>query len=258
MTEIAPEEKKRLEQDLWACGRCSQEFPSVFKDRQATKLVEKVGNPSGEIDARAILCAMREREMVDKASDYLQSYPGATVIDLGCGFHTYFPLIDNGIIEWCNVDTAAVIAARKELFEDDFRIKQITAEGADTSWIEQISYDRNEGLYVIASGFAESHDPATVKALIAALADRFGDAGFAVDLTAAPFNGMATGALQLSQAGDAATAVAAWSDKLGDLKVQSDYPGYVKEEKAIVRKVRSQVKSALKKGALIIVEGRFA
>ncbi|WP_328987607.1 class I SAM-dependent methyltransferase [Thiorhodovibrio winogradskyi] len=102
---------------LWTLhNRASEALcPDGFiRDEEAARLYRAIdydyersfGRPDGSHATRS---AMFD-EVVSK---WMQTHPGGTVVELGCGLETQFQRIDNGQVRWLCVDVPEAIAVRK-------------------------------------------------------------------------------------------------------------------------------------------------
>jgi O-methyltransferase involved in polyketide biosynthesis len=79
-------------------------------------------------------------EILDSATkDFIDKYPDAVILNLGCGLDTRFSRLDNGKIHWYDLDLPESISIRKQFFNEDERYKMIAKSVFDYSWIDNIS-----------------------------------------------------------------------------------------------------------------------
>lgn len=69
---------------------------------------------------------------------YIEKYPDAVCISVGCGFDNRFERVDNGKIRWYDLDLPNVIEARKRFFTKKDRVKLIAKSVLDKSWIDEV------------------------------------------------------------------------------------------------------------------------
>jgi O-methyltransferase involved in polyketide biosynthesis len=93
------------------------------------------------------------------------------VINLGAGLDTAFYRVDNGLIEWYDLDLPNVIAVRKQLIPETGRMHFIAKSLLDMSWCDDLT-DIDNGVFVVASAVLAYFDMDQVKAFFSALADR--------------------------------------------------------------------------------------
>jgi O-methyltransferase involved in polyketide biosynthesis len=74
----------------------------------------------------------------NKISEFIKVNPYATVVNVGCGLDTTFDRIDNGKINWIDLDLADAIDLRKQYFQETDRRRFIAKSVFDTSWFSDI------------------------------------------------------------------------------------------------------------------------
>ena len=91
-----------------------------IRDEKAAEIIHELGVDVSKYDpflshegvvARTIMFADALRGLITR-------YPDALCINLGCGFDDKFSQVDNGQIEWFDVDLPDQIAVRRKVFED--------------------------------------------------------------------------------------------------------------------------------------------
>ena len=63
-------------------------------------------------------------------------------VNLGCGFDDKFSQVDNGQIEWFDVDLPDQIAVRRKVFENRPRCTMLEGNALNGAWTEQLPKDR--------------------------------------------------------------------------------------------------------------------
>jgi O-methyltransferase involved in polyketide biosynthesis len=69
-----------------------------------------------------------------KIKEFVNVNPYATVVNVGCGLDTTFDRIDNGKINWIDLDLPDAIDLRKQFFQEFDRRRFIAKSVFDTSW----------------------------------------------------------------------------------------------------------------------------
>lgn len=83
----------------------------------------------------------------------LAQHPNCTVINLGCGLDTRFYRLDNGQIQWYDIDLPESMEVRRRFFTDTDRVHTIAASAMDTAWAAQIPPTAKQ-MYVIVGGLS--------------------------------------------------------------------------------------------------------
>ena len=115
-----------------------------IRDEKAAEIIDSLGVDVSKYDpflshegvvARTIMFADALRALIKR-------YPDAVCINLGCGFDNKFSQVDNGRIEWFDVDLPDQIAVRRKVFEDRPRCTMLDGDALDGTWTEQLPKGR--------------------------------------------------------------------------------------------------------------------
>ena len=71
------------------------------------------------------------------------------LLDVGCGFDDKFSQVDNGQIEWFDVDLPDQVAVRRKVYEDRPRCTMLDGDALDGAWTEQLPKDRSTTIVVM-------------------------------------------------------------------------------------------------------------
>jgi len=123
-------------------------------------------------------------EILDKAAKaFIDKYPTATIINIGCGLDTRFLRVDNGKIYWYDLDLPEVISIRKQFFTEGERHKMIAKSVFDYSWIDDIN--ANDHILIIAEGILMYLTEHEVKDIMDKLTTAFNGAEMLLETTPA-------------------------------------------------------------------------
>ena len=115
-----------------------------IRDEKAAEIIRELGVDVSKYDpflshegvvARTIMFADALRVLVE-------AHPDAVCINLGCGFDDKFSQVDNGQIEWFDVDLPDQIAVRRKVFVDRPRCTMLEGDALDGAWTEQLPKGR--------------------------------------------------------------------------------------------------------------------
>jgi O-methyltransferase involved in polyketide biosynthesis len=160
---------------LWCRAHVSTHYPSLLYDAKAVDLVRAIDYDFSVIESRFspeyfLTSAARARQCDDAATAYVAAHPRASVINLGAGLDTTFYRIDNGSIEWYDLDLPSVIALRKQLLPETDRTHAIAKSLLDVSWYDDVTHTKR-GVFAIAGGVLAYLEGGQVKTFLSALAD---------------------------------------------------------------------------------------
>lgn len=109
-------------------------------DLKAKEIIDTLGVDVSKYDpflshegvvARTILFRNQLRALI-------HAYPEAVCINLGCGFDDKFSQVDNGRIQWFDVDLPDQIEVRRKVFVDKDRCTMMEGNALDGSWTSAI------------------------------------------------------------------------------------------------------------------------
>jgi len=160
---------------LWCRAQVSKKYPSLLYDPKAVDLVRAIDYDFSVIESRFspeyfLTSAARARQCDDAAKAYIVEHPRASVINLGAGLDTTFYRVDNGSIEWYDLDLPNVIAVRKQLLPETDRTHAIAKSLLDTRWYDEVTHTKH-GVFAIAGGVLAYLEEWQVQAFFSALAD---------------------------------------------------------------------------------------
>jgi O-methyltransferase involved in polyketide biosynthesis len=98
-----------------------------------------------------------------KISEFIKAYPEATIVNVGCGLDTTFDRIDNGIINWIDLDLPDAIELRKQYFQESDRRRFISKSVFDSTWYDDIR--NKDKVMLLIAGVLYYFDEAEVKKL---------------------------------------------------------------------------------------------
>jgi O-methyltransferase involved in polyketide biosynthesis len=125
---------------------------------------------------------LRNREFDRYARDFLARHPEAVVVHIGCGFDSRFERVDNGRVEWYDLDLPDVIELRRKLVGDEGkRYHLLGCSAFDSAWLDTVSAHRQHPFLFLAEGVLMYFEEAQVKSLVLTLRDRFPGAELVID-----------------------------------------------------------------------------
>jgi O-methyltransferase involved in polyketide biosynthesis len=172
---------------LFFRARQSGRPDALLVDKAAMDLVERIDYDYSRIrlqkhDEAALI--LRVREFDRMAGEFLKRNPNATVVHIGCGLDTRFQRLDNGQVQWYDLDLPDVIGLRQKLgLSEKGRYHTISSSVFDFKWIEDLSHTKHKAILFIAEAVLEYFQENQVKSLILKLRECFPDAELICDET---------------------------------------------------------------------------
>ncbi len=99
----------------------------------------------------------------NKIKAFIELYPAATVVNIGCGLDTTFDRVDNGTIQWIDLDLPDAIALRRRYNPETIRSQFVAASVFDTEWYARIT--NREHVLLLIAGVLYYFDEAGIKQL---------------------------------------------------------------------------------------------
>ena len=90
---------------LYGRKMCSEQYPGLYRDETALRLMEKIDYDFSDLEKRSkgtmyrfgfLEAAMRQSDLAWEVRDYLRDHPTAAVVNLGCGLDDTGRSCDNG------------------------------------------------------------------------------------------------------------------------------------------------------------------
>ncbi len=181
-----PIEKNSIQETLviplYGRALCTRKFPQLFADQTAVELLEQIDYDFSALEQRsggllqtfgALEAAMRQNDLAWEVKDYLRDHPRAAVVNLGCGLDQTSRSCDNGQCRIYNIDLPDVMAVREALLPAGKREKNLAADLNDLTWFDAIDTPVEDGAVFFAAGVFYYFRTEQVRALCAAMAERF-------------------------------------------------------------------------------------
>jgi methyltransferase (TIGR00027 family) len=166
----------------------SQRPDALIKDEKAVALVTQMSYDFDRIkqvkmdDDDKVGVILRNREFDRYVQDFLACNPEAVVVHIGCGLDSRFERVDNGKVEWYDLDLPEVIEQRRKFIGDERQRYHLLAGSAfDSAWLDTISVHRQRPFLFLAEGVLMYFEEAQVKSLVLILRDHFPGAELVFD-----------------------------------------------------------------------------
>ncbi len=158
----------------------SQRPDAMIKDEKAVALVVQMSldfSPARQIPMTELLQAMRiifTREMDRYARDFLSCHPDAVVVHIGCGLDSRFARVDDGLVEWYDLDLPEVIELRRKLLGDEGeRYHLLGCSVIEDAWLEVVKVHTPHPFLFLAETVFVYFTEAQVKALVLKVRHQF-------------------------------------------------------------------------------------
>ncbi len=166
----------------------SQRPDALIKDEWAEALVRELDHRTLQKtlalteDFTRVAVILKTREFDRIARDFLSRNPEAVVVHIGCGLDTRFERVDNGQVEWYDLDLSDVIDLRRKLIggEKD-RYHLLAASMFEKDWLRLVETHLPRPYLFMAEGVFMYFKEAQVKSLVLTLHSHFPGAELVFD-----------------------------------------------------------------------------
>ena len=162
---------------LYARYKETQKIDGIIKDDKAVEIVEKIDYDFSKFDSWLVQASVAIRtELCDQAiKSFLDRNPASTVVNLGAGLCTKFFRLDNGLVNWYELDLPRVKPIWDKLIGQTERHKFLAYSVTDFNWIEEIKQTHPQKLLFVAEGLMMYLPEEDVKKIILSIKDNFPD-----------------------------------------------------------------------------------
>ncbi len=187
-TMIAPEltgVAETLLLPLYIRARESRRPDAIVKDQRVEDLIDRLnydfsGFKFDKEDEVGIV--LRVRQFDHYARDFLVRNPRARVVHLGCGLDSRCERVDNGLLEWYDLDLPQVIDLHCRLLGGERpRYHLLACSIFDKPWLEELSAEEARPTLFLAEGVFQYLDEIQLRPFVLELCRRFKGAELVFD-----------------------------------------------------------------------------
>ncbi len=159
-------------------AKFSREIYSPIHDAKAIELCNSIDYDFGALLTtksvrNSTLFWMARAFHFDQAiKAYLEQYPEAIIVNLGCGLDTSFNRVDNGRLTWIDIDLPDVIDLRTTLLPPSNRENYIAKSVLDYSWISEVK-KHGENIFFFVGGLFMYFTSDQVKSTLIKMSEQF-------------------------------------------------------------------------------------
>jgi O-methyltransferase involved in polyketide biosynthesis len=163
----------------------SQRPDALIRDEKAVEMEKKMDYDFSRLRLRGhdeVAVILRMRTFDRQARDFLARNPQSVVVHFGCGLDTRFERVDDGRVQWYDLDLPEVIELRRKLIGGEGeRYHLLSGSAFDDAWLETVSRHGKRAYLFMAEGVLPYFEETQVKALVLKLRDRFPGAELVCD-----------------------------------------------------------------------------
>lgn len=187
---------------LWSRAIAVRKLPQIMPDLDAVRILKEMGEnrpPSVfyNMQCAALAGTIRQYDLSCEIRDYLNKYPDALIVELGCGLSCLRRQMKIEHNLWINIDLEDVIACREKYIPTGKNEKNIVADITDHRWFKEIPFDEKKGVIFLAAGVLHYLGNNDVRYLLKDMADHFPGGVFVFDFVSS--SGAKSGNSQIRQ-----------------------------------------------------------
>lgn len=156
---------------------------NIIQDHKSVEIVNRLNYDFSKYDSSVnqALIAIRT-EVIDKfVSNFIKQHPQSTIVNLGAGLCTRFFRLDNGSIQWLDLDLSSVEPIWRSSIGETERHQYLAYSVLDWDWIPRVKQVALGKILFIAEGLLMFFSETEVKLLIENLRDNFRDSELIFD-----------------------------------------------------------------------------
>lgn len=155
---------------------------TILHDKKAAEIASLIDYDFEKVNGFGNnLMVIRAKKLDTWLEEFLERYPNATVLNLGCGLDTRVSrIIPPSTVRWYDVDFPEVMEIRKHFYSNQNGYEMISSSITELDWLEQIP--RTNPVMVIAEGVLEYLTESEVKELLNRITSFFPHGQIAFDV----------------------------------------------------------------------------
>lgn len=164
----------------------SQKRNPAFSDPYAIEMISKLDYDFSKFDKGKMSlwgCAARTIILDREVKAFIKEHPHCTCINLGCGLDTRFHRVDNGAIQWYNVDFQSIADLRIQLLPTVQRETMIIGSALESDWISKIA--QNSETLIIMEGLIMYFTVEEIKSLMGMVREAYPGCTLLIELLSA-------------------------------------------------------------------------
>jgi O-methyltransferase involved in polyketide biosynthesis len=147
----------------------------LFFDPKALEILNQMDYDFTKLHApykTVILVCQRAKKLDAVTRAFLIEHPKGVVLHLGCGLDGRFWRVDNGNVEWYDLDMLPVVELRQQFYPVSERYHLIPSSVTDLGWMERVMA-AGRPVLVVAEGLLMYLGEADVRSLLLQLQETF-------------------------------------------------------------------------------------
>lgn len=162
----------------------TQSSDPLIKDEKAVEIVNTIKYDFSHCNKWLTQASVVVRLQIfqDAIRGFLKNNPASVVINLAAGLDNLFSELDNGQVQWFDLDFPHVINIRKQYIKETDRRKFIASDALDFDWMKAVTVKQNQPVLIVAEGLLPYLSEDKAKQLLSSLADNFENSQIILDI----------------------------------------------------------------------------
>ena len=164
---------------LWARAKDAVTDDPILNDTYARDIVARLDYDFTNIESEQtashqLVWPVRAYNFDNSIREFLKHSSNAVVINIGAGLDTTFQRVDNGSVQWVNIDLPDVVLLRQKLIPDSEHERTIAKSVFDFTWLSDINLlIKDRPTMFMAAGVLCYFEAREVKSIFCKLADSY-------------------------------------------------------------------------------------
>jgi O-methyltransferase involved in polyketide biosynthesis len=169
---------------LWARAIEATHADPILKDLKSAAILEQINYDFSKLKtargSQVGIC-LRGAEFDRWVRSFLDKHPDGTIVEIGSGLNTRFERVDNGRVQWFDLDLLDSISLRQQFFAESSHRTFLAASVLDSDWIAVVKSTGTHPILFVAEGVLMYFSEEQVKQVFKLLVDHFPGCLFAFD-----------------------------------------------------------------------------
>lgn len=161
---------------LWARVKELEQADPILVDPKSMEILNAIDYDFSKLvqERRSVAGTCLRSMVFDQwVWDYLTQQPDACVVELGAGLNTRFERVDNGQVNWFDLDLPDMMALRQQFFKASDRRHLLTGSALETEWCQVVRACAAKTHLFVAEGVLLYFSEMQVRQLLANLRRQF-------------------------------------------------------------------------------------
>ncbi|MDR2790493.1 MAG: class I SAM-dependent methyltransferase [Campylobacteraceae bacterium] len=169
--------QKTLMLPLWGRAVFGRLYPEILDDKEAVRIINSLDYDFSEIEKSfgeygGLCYIVRSRKIDDAIKHFISKRPNGAIVNIKAGFDTTFSRVDNGAIQWYDIDLKEVVAIRKKIIPESAKNRCIAKSVFE---FKEIDFHKDRGILFVGGGVFYFFEEEKVRELFVKLAENFPD-----------------------------------------------------------------------------------